>query len=491
MSDQKTFYITTPIYYPNGKPHMGHAYSTLVCDVLARYHRSVGDDTYFLTGTDENTSKVVDAAKKVDKDPRDFTDEIVDGFKSFYEMLNISYDRFIRTSDEEIHWPGAIEVWKRLEASGDLYKDVYKGYYCVGCETFKTEKELVDGKCADHPSLDIQEIEEENYFFKLSKYTDKIKQLIESDELLVTPISRKNEILSLLNDGLHDVSFSRPAKAIPWGIPVPGDESQTMYVWCDALTNYLSGIGFGRDSEEFEKYWPANTHVIGKDILRFHAAIWPGMLLSAGIPLPKSIFVHGMLLSGGTKMSKTLGNVLDPVEFQKKYGTDALRYYLIREVSPFEDGDITEEKFHEAYTANLVNGLGNQVSRIMTLAQAHLDTPVDTSLIADEFGTDGFQPKFAEAFEVYDIQKAADVIWKHIGKVDEHIQTTEPFKKIKLDDATEQDEARAIIKKLVGHLWVVATHLEPLLPETAEKIKQLVKDNKKPGAPLFERIDLA
>jgi len=473
------FYITSPIFYPNGKPHMGHAYTTLVCDVLARFHRISGDETYLLTGTDENTSKVVQAAKKVNKDPKDFTNEIVNGFKDFYGTLEVSYDQFIRTSDEDVHWPGAREVWKRLESSGDLYKGKYKGFYCVGCEAFKTEKELVDGKCSDH-NEEPQVIEEENYFFKLSKYTQKIKDLIESGELSIEPVARKNEILSLLNEGLQDVSFSRPAKEIPWGIPVPGDDSQTMYVWCDALTNYVSAVGFGRDEEMFNKFWPADVHVIGKDILRFHAAIWPAMLLSAGLELPKKIFVHGMILSEGKKMSKTLGNVLDPVEFIEKYGAESLRYFLCREVSPFEDSDMTREKFHESYTANLVNGIGNQVSRIMKLAETHLEGPVD---VEDK----PLEEEFKKLLNEFNIQGACDLIWKHIQKADEYIQETEPFKKIKSDNEDEKKEAIEIITKLVKHLWTIATHLEPVLPETSQKIREVVRDNKKPEKPLFER----
>lgn len=477
------FYITTPIYYPNGLPHIGHAYTTTVCDVLTRYHKNIlKEDTYFLTGTDENTSKVVKAAEKVGKSPEEFTKEVVDYFGNFYAQLNIANDQFIRTSDKEVHWPGAQKIWEQLVASGDIYKKSYKGLYCIGAEAFVTEKDLVDGKCPDHDEVPT-ELEEENYFFKLSKYTDQIRNAIQSDEIKIIPETRKNEILSLLDEGLQDVSFSRPQKAIPWGIPVPDDDSQTIYVWCDALTNYVTALGYGRDDDSddslYKKFWPSATHVIGKDILRFHAAIWPGMLLSAGLPLPKKILVHGMVLSDGRKMSKTLGNVIDPKQLMEKYGTDALRYYLLREIPSFEDGDMTEDRFAEAYNANLVNGLGNLVNRIMKMAEDNLDAPValtESDMIVPE--------DYTQAFAEYNIQKAADIIWQQIATADKKIQETEPFKLIK----TNPEAAKEIIRELVVALANISYLLEPFVPETAEKIITAVMANQKPEEALFPRI---
>lgn len=454
---------------------MGHAYSTCVADVLARYHRLVGDETYFLTGTDENSSKVIKKAEAEGKTPEIYTKEVVDYFKDFYKTLNISYDQFIQTSDKEIHWPGAKAVWQNFK-EGDIYKSNYTGLYCVGAETFVTEKDLVNGKCPDHDELP-QEIKEENYFFKLSDYSEKIKEVIENGEMQILPNSRKNEILSLLDSGLQNISFSRPSKEIPWGIPVPGDDSQTMYVWCDALTNYLSALGYGRGEENFKKFWPADVHVIGKDILRFHAAIWPAMLLSAGLPLPKKLLVHGMILSGGKKMSKTLGNTLDPKYFIDKYGTDALRYFLVREISPFEDGDMTEEKFKEAYTANLVNGIGNLTSRILKMSEDHLGE-------CPELPEKSIPQNFKDAFEELNIQKAGDIVWQKVGELDQRIQDTEPFKLIK----TNPDEAKEIIRNLVIDLYIIGRMLEPILPETSVKIKEAVKTNKKPEVPLFGRV---
>ncbi len=469
------FYITSPIFYPNAELHMGHAYTMTVTDAIARYHRFVGDSTYFLAGADENTSKVVKSAKEHKKDTKEFLDEIVSGFKNLYNELDISYNQFIRTSDQEIHWPGAIEMWNRLEQSGDIYKHQYEGLYCSACEAFYTEKDLINGKCPIHETVP-ERLLEENYFFNLSKYTDQIKEKIINDELQIIPTSRKNEILALLDRGLEDVSFSRPARTIPWGIPVPNDPNQTMYVWCDALVNYISALGFGRsDHDKFDQFWPANVHVIGKDILRFHAAIWPGMLLSAKLPLPEALLVHGFITSGGKKMSKSLGNVIDPRELIKEYGKEALRYYLIREVSPFEDGDITTERFKDAYNGNLANGLGNLVSRVMKMAESYLPAPVPTD--------PSYPVEFQEAFERFDIKEASDVIWREIGEMDSYIQENQPFKVYKED----KESAIGMVDELVKRLASVAHMLGPILPETSEKIKSLIKSNKSPEVSLFAR----
>ena len=470
----KTFYITTPIFYPNAKPHMGHAYTITISDILARHHRLIGDDTYFLSGTDENAEKVVQAAHKAGVDPQEYLDSIVEQFKSLYINLNISNDQFIRTTDKDIHWPGAQELWRRLDAQGDIVKKSYAGLYCIGHEAFLTEKDLVNGKCPNHnekPEL----VEEENYFFNLSKYTEQIKQKIESDELRIIPKTRKNEILSLLSQGLEDVSFSRPAKKMTFGIPVPNDETQKMYVWCDALSNYITALGFGRGGKLMH-YWPG-VHIIGKDILRFHAAIWPGMLLSAGLPLPKEILVHGFITSGGKKMSKTLGNVIDPQELIDEYGTDAVRYYLARHISPFEDGDVTKESFKEVYNANLANGLGNLVARIMKMAENYLGNPVDVSEFRE-------LPGVNEHTENFEFNRAMDNIWFHIKEIDEHIQEQEPYKLVKTNKIAAQKQVTYFVRELNR----IAIHLKPFLPETSEKILTAIKENKMPET-LFPRKD--
>lgn len=491
MSDNaKKFYVTTPIFYPNAALHMGHAYVNTLSDALARYHRLIGDETYFLSGTDDHATKVAQAAEREGKDPVLFVEEKKEEFLRLYNKLGISFDDFIQTHEQDRHWPGAIEVWNRIAASGDLEKREYEGLYCEGCESFKTDKDLTeDGKCPDHDKEPIS-IKEENWFFKLSKYTDQIREKIESGELEIVPEKRKNEILALLERGLEDVSFSRPQKSIPWGIPVPDDPEQIMYVWCDALTNYISALGFGRDDQsKYEKFWPASTHVIGKDILRFHAAIWPGMLLSAGLPLPKRILVHAMILSGGRKMSKTIGNVIDPFEVAEKYGVDALRYYLLREVSPFEDGDFTMERFHEVYTANLVNGIGNLASRIMKMAETHLDSALDPSC-AEEEGFDHEGSKaIKEALERYDVKEAMDLIWKDIGETDEYIAESQPFSLMKSEDEEERKKGREIIEALVSRLIVINFHLQPFLPETSRLIREAIEANKKPEN-LFPRLDI-
>lgn len=476
---EKTFYITTPIFYPNAKLHLGHAYTTTLSDILARYHRLIGEEVYLLTGSDENTQKMVEAARKESKEPLVFLDEIVGKFSSLFKELDISYDQFIRTTDQKAHWPGAQKLWGRLVDAGDIYKKEYEGLYCVGHEAFITEKELVGGKCPEHGTVP-EFLKEENYFFKLSKYTQPIKEKILSGELAIVPQSRKNEILSLLEEGLEDVSFSRPRKA-DWpqglGVPVPGDDSQVMYVWCDALANYITALGYADESELYKKFWPASVHVIGKDILRFHAAIWPGMLLSAGVPLPKSLLVTGLIMSGGKKMSKSLGNIIDPEELLQEYGTDAVRHFLARHISPFEDGDITREAFKDAYNADLANGLGNLVARIMKLAEDNLDKGTRPE-------PEGFPQEYMDAIENFEVNKAADVIWERIKLLDQQITDTAPFKVIK----TNVEEGRELILALTQELYLVGRMLNPFMPATSKIIKEAIVQNKKPEN-LFARKD--
>lgn len=470
-----TFYITTPIFYPNAKLHLGHAYTTTLTDILVRYHRELlgKENVYFLTGADENTEKVVRVAKASGKETGVYLDEIVDGFKNLFGSLSISYDQFIRTSDEKRHWPGAIALWRKLAAVGDIEKRTYEGLYCIGHESFIMEKELVNGKCPDHDEVP-QKLKEENWFFKLSKYTAQIKDEITSGRFAIVPETRKNEILSVLEQGLEDVSFSRPAEKMSVGIPVPDDPSQKMYVWCDALANYVSALGFGQDDEKFKKFWPADVHVIGKDILRFHAAIWPGMLLSAGLPLPKALFVHGFITSGGKKMSKSLGNVIDPLELIEEYGAEAVRYFLARHITPFEDGDITKESFKDAYNANLANGLGNVASRILTMAENYNVSHLGSDVSMKNTELDDF-----------DIKRYTEKIWEKIQTLDREIQEKEPFKKYK----TDKEAAISSVSDLCTGLSAVAKMLGPVMPKTSETILELLKDGKgvKPAAPLFPR----
>ncbi|MDB5245515.1 MAG: methionyl-tRNA synthetase, methionyl-tRNA synthetase [Parcubacteria group bacterium] len=471
----KTFYVTSPIFYPNAQPHLGHAYTTLVCDAAARAQRLAGLETYFLTGTDEHTEKVVKAAESLGESPDEYLEKIVTRFKALYTALDIQYDQFIRTSDKKVHWPGVIEMWARLLKSDDLYKSEYIGLYCIGCESFITEKELVNGLCPDHGTIP-EKVSEENYFFRLSKYAPELKRLIEADEIRITPSSRKSEILNFIETGLQDVSFSRPKEKMTWGIPVPNDEAQTMYIWMDALTNYISALGFGQ-GEELMKFWPG-THVIGKDILRFHSLFWPAMLLSAGLPLPKEIFVHGTIISDGQKMSKSIGNVIDPNDLIKKYGTDATRYLLLRHVHSTEDTDITWERLDEWYLANLVNGLGNLVARVMKLAETHLESPIarpEESPFTDEYWA---------AINTFNFHQALDLVWTRIQGLDERITREEPFKLVK----TDVEAGKALIAELATELYQIARLLNPIMPATNELIKAAVLANKKPEN-LFPRLN--
>ncbi|MEK7568822.1 MAG: methionine--tRNA ligase [Patescibacteria group bacterium] len=518
--DEKKFYITTPIFYANAELHLGHTYTLVLSDIIARYHRKIGDKTFFLTGSDEHGDKIVRAAQKMEMGPQAFVNGNVTKVKELIQALGVSNDFFIRTSDREVHWPGAQKLWNALLEAGDIYKGTYKGLYCVGCEAFITEKELVNGRCPLHDAPP-EHIEEENYFFKLSKYAPEVKRILESGEFKITPQSKVNEILALLNasegeNSLGDVSISRPERAIPWGIPVPNDPNQLMYVWCDALASYLSALGYGHpDDSNFREFWPADIQVLGKDILRFHALLWPALLLSAKIPLPRELLVHGFVTSDGKKMSKSLGNVLSPGEFISEYGIDALRYYLAREVSPTEDWDLTREKFKEVYNANLANGLGNLVSRTLKMAEQYFGgniagdpasvPPVRTKIIivgalGDFAGlnipylvNNNILPRYHTHMRANEINKAADIVWELIGHLDQFVTDYEPFKLVKTDKAMTEK----VLWGLLYGLHEVSEMLVPMMPETAKKIAELVGASvdagamsfasKAPADPLFKR----
>ncbi|MCF7835832.1 MAG: class I tRNA ligase family protein [Candidatus Marinimicrobia bacterium] len=479
---KKKFYVTTPIYYANDAPHLGHAYTSVLCDIFARYHRLNGEDVFFLTGTDEHGAKICRTADEKGEDVKEFTDKNSLKFKKLFELLNISNDDFIRTSDKKRHWPGVEKIWKIIDENGDIYKDRYKGLYCVGCEALVTEKDLVDGKCIYHDKAP-EEIEEENYFFRLSNYTDKIKKIIEKDEIAVVPEGKKKETLAFLENGLNDISISRPSRDISWGIPVPSDSSQTIYVWFEALVNYISALGYGGDEKNFSKFWPADLHVMAKDIMRFHNIIWPAMILSVGLPLPKKNLIHGFFNVDGKKMSKTIGNVVDPFDMAKRYGVDALRYYFTRETTPFEDGDFTEEKFKEAYNANLANGLGNYVSRVFKMAFSYFDgvvkKPDDVLLSSVPFVDQNkesfsvpyvfehnFWVEYKKNIEDLKVNNAADVVWGALSELDGYIQNYMPFKLVK----TDKEKTETILWCLLYGLANISQMIYPFMPETAEKI---------------------
>lgn len=475
------FYITTSIPYVNSRPHLGHALEFIQADAIARWARLAGNEVFFLSGADEHGAKIVRAAQAAVKPIQEFVDENAAEFKKLIRELGISISDFIRTSDEKRHFPGVQLFWRRLSKSGDIYKKTYRGLYCVGHEAFVTQKDLVDGKCADH-GAEPEVVEEENYFFRLSKYGSAIQKAIESGEMKIYPEARKNEIISFIKSGLEDISVSRPAKDISWGIPVPDDATQTVYVWFDALLNYITALGFGgEDDSNFRKFWPADMEVIGKDILRFHAAIWPGMLLSAGLPLPKALLVHGFIHSGGQKMSKTLGNVADPFEIIQKYGRDATRYYLLREIPTFEDGDFTEERFLEVYNSDLANGLGNYVSRVAKMienyfggklsrpsAEALKKAPIGDSIFSDFVGKELWS-SYRESMDNLNLKAVLDSVWVSLKAFDGYVQTYEPFKLIK----TDEEKTKAVLWNLAYGALTIACMLEPFMPDTSEKILKI------------------
>ncbi len=481
MAEKKTFYITTSIPYVNAVPHIGHAEEFVQCDAIARYQRLMGMDTWFLSGTDDNALKNVLKAEEVGKGVADYVNEHAEIFQDLLKKLNISNDDFIRTSVEKRHIEGAQKLWSAFKPE-DVEKKTYKGMYCVGCEEFKLEKDLLNGECPEHPGKKLEEVEEENYFFKLANYQKQLEDLIVSDTLRIIPESRKNEMLSFIRGGLADLSISRSRKrARGWGVPVPNDEDQMMYVWVDALSNYITALGYSTDDKKFQRYWVNGdeiVHGIGKGISRFHSIYWPAFLLSAGISLPKTIFVHGYITVGGQKMSKSIGNVISPFDLVEKYGIDATRYLLLRHVHPFEDTDVTWEKMDEWYNANLANGLGNLVARVMKMAEDNLDEPIEQPKVSD------FNLEYTEALDGYDFQKAADYIWKKIGELDEKITVKQPFKLVKEDP----ERAKQIIRELLHDLYIIGRMLNPIMPETNVAIKEIVLLNKMPKT-LFPRKD--
>ncbi len=472
------FYITTSIVYVNGPPHIGFALELIQADVIARFNRYLGKDVQFLTGTDEHGLKIYRKAKEKGKTPQEFVNEMSFQYRVLIEKLNISNNLFIRTTDKDIHLEGVQKVWRKLQENGDIYKKKYKGCYCSGCEEFKREKELVDGKCLDHdkkPEL----IEEENYFFRLSKYSGKIKEAIEKGKIEIIPESRKNETLRFLEEEVEDISVSRLRKNLPWGISVPGDEDQTIYVWVDALSNYITSLGYKDEREEFQKYWPADVHCVGKDISRFHCVIWPGILFSLGLELPKKIFIHGFMTVEGKKMSKSLGNVVDPFELVEKYGTDAVRYYFLREVPATRDGDFSKEKFKERYNADLADGLGNLVSRTIALAGKYKvgesGEPTDKDIEKKVGETKREKENLLEEFK---FNEALGSVWELIHFADRYVEEKKPWEK--------REENESVVKNLLYILASLSEMLSPFLPETAEKIKNQLQNKEK--SPLFPKL---
>ncbi len=469
----RKFYLTTAIPYVNGLPHVGHSLEYFQADTVRRYYQIKGYATLLLSGADENALKNVQAAEAEGLPVQQFLDRNSKIWHDTYEFLGVHLDIFQRGSDKDKHWPGVQKLWKLCEESGDIYKKAYEGLYCVGCESFRTAEELVDGICPIHQKKPDQ-VSEENYFFRLSKYQDKLIQIIESNELKITPENKRQEALSFIKSGLEDFSISRSNERTGGvGVPVPGDPNQKVYVWFDALAIYMTGIGFGADEKNWEKWWPADLHIIGKDINRFHTVYWPAMLLSAKLSLPKQILIHGFVNLKGEKISKSLGNVISPQDVVKEYGLEPLRYFMLSQIPIDSDGDFTDERFKEVYNADLANGLGNLVARVAKLCEQNNITASDGSNVwcAD-------LEKFMEEFK---FNEAVAVIWKLITEADKKVNEEKLWE-------LEGEKARVVLEDLVKRIQAIGFNLQPFLPQTAQKILTQFSGQIKSSAPLFPRI---
>jgi methionyl-tRNA synthetase len=460
------FYVTTPIYYVNDTPHIGHAYTTIAADIVVRHRRQRGDDTFFLTGTDEHASKVARVAFAQGLEPQAFADRIVEHWKELPRRINALPDFFIRTTDEG-HKRFVQEFLQRIFDRGDIYRDVYAGLYCVGCEAFKTEAELVDGKCPEHDTVP-EYIEEENYFFRLSAYQDALLKLYDDRPDFVLPRFRYNEARSFIEGGLQDFSVSRAGQ--PWGVPLPWDETQVTYVWVDALINYLSALTYARDEDLREQFWPEVRHLLGKDILRFHCVFWPALLLSAGYEVPKQLFVHGFLLLDQRKISKSRGNVIQPLDLIDVYGADALRFYLIRAATFGQDGNASIEGIHERYERELANDLGNLVSRTTALIARYRDGSVLRSEAESRLApaVERVAHEVPALIDRWELTPALEVVWDLVRALNRHVEQTKPWELAK-DDAAAAELDR-VLYELGDGLRAAAVALWAYLPETAERV---------------------
>jgi methionyl-tRNA synthetase len=476
------FYVCTAIPYVNDKPHLGHAMLHLYGDVLARYHRMFGDQVLFCAGTDEHGGKIAEKAAEAKIEPKQFADNLSLSFRELLKALNISNDRFIRTSDPG-HEQRAEIIWKNLSAY--IYKGSYEGWYCTGDEEFFSEQVVKanNGVCPDH-NRPYEKVKEENYLFALSKFTAQIKQAIETDQYKIVPDSRKNEILSLLKSGLDDISISRPVKKISWGIPVPGDTSQVMYVWFEALMNYITVLGYP-EHQDFKTYWPADVQVIGKNILRFHAAIWPGMLLGLGLPLPKMLYAHGFVEVDGKKMSKSLGNSILPSDIVAKYGTDSFRYFFLRHIPSYGDGDFSWERLEAAYNSELADQLGNAVSRTAAMVLKY-----QKGLIGDIPAAEHDIGPYRESIENCRFDRALEEVWEQVKGLNQYIDEQKPWEIVKTND---EDHLRQVLAEMVGALLEIGELLQPFMPATSDKIRQVFASGllSEMPAPLFPKHQTA
>ncbi|HSX17272.1 MAG TPA: methionine--tRNA ligase [Patescibacteria group bacterium] len=459
------YYVATAIPYVNAEPHIGTALDLLAADVLARAAAQRGDKVIFSSGTDEHGGKIAEKAAENKQSPKEFADSVSKRFVELGKLLNISNNRFIRTTDPS-HEQRAQIIWKALEK--DIYKGKYTGWYCTGDEAFFTETEVKanNGICPNH-NRPYEKIEEENYFFRLSKYTEPVKKAIESGQYQVVPTSRRNEILGVLKEGLDDISVSRPKDKIAWGVPVPGDSTQVMYVWFEALMNYITVLGYP-EHEDFKNFWPANVQVIGKDILRFHAAIWPAMLLGLGIALPKQLYVHGFITVDGQKMSKSLGNVISPKDIVDKYGVDAFRYYFLRHIPAYEDGDFSWERFENAYNNELANELGNAVQRTVAMV-----TKYQKGVLGDIPPAEHDISQYEEAIAQCRFDRALDDVWEQVRGLNQYIDEEKPWVIAKAGD---EDHLREVLAYQASSLLEIADLLTPFLPDTAARIKAVFSE---------------
>jgi methionyl-tRNA synthetase len=500
------YYLTTPIYYINSTPHIGHAYTTIAADVLVRHHRQRGDETFFLTGTDEHASKVARVAEEQGLSPKEYADQIVVHWRELPERIDAHPDFFIRTTDEG-HQAFVQDFLQRIYDNGDIYEDTYEGLYCVGCEAFKTEAELVDGKCPEH-GVEPEYIREQNYFFRLSAYQDRLLQLYDERPDFVLPKFRSNEARSFIEGGLQDFSISRAGQ--PWGVPLPWAPDQVTYVWVDALINYLSALSYAREGESLiESFWPEVRHLLAKDILRFHCVFWPALLLSAGYPVPKQLFVHGYLTIDQRKISKSLGNVIEPLDLIDVYGADPLRYYLFRAARFGQDGNASVEELHERYERELGNDLGNLLSRTTALIARSRDgklvAPTESSgVIAD--AVVGIGRDVPVLLDEYDLTGALDSIWDVVRGLNRHVEQTKPWEIAK--DESRVDELDRVLYELADGLRAVAVAISSYLPETSARILTALRqaddlswelvapgraqstEGIEAAEPLFPRVDL-
>lgn len=466
------FYITTTAPYVNAKPHIGFALEIIQADAAARFHRALGDDVAFGFGTDEHGVKIFKKAQELKKDPKTYCDEYAQKFDALKKALNLSYDHFIRTTDAA-HMKAAQEFWKRCLKNGDIYKKKYKIKYCIGCELEKTDSELVDGRCPLHPNLKIETYDEENYFFKFSKYQKKLLELYAKNPNFVLPKNRLDEIKNFVEKGLQDFSISRLKEKMPWGVDVPDDPNHVMYVWFDALIFYISNIGWPKNEKEFKKWWPV-AQVAGKDNLRQQSAIWQAMLMSAGLAPSKQIVIHGFITANGQKMSKSLGNVIDPFELVKTYGTDAVRYYLLREIPPFDDGDYSQQRMKEVYNSDLSNELGNLVSRLTTLAEKD-------NITINHLSMKPFNNDLVKLFDAFKFNEILEQIWTEIKSLNKKVNDFAPWNK-------KPAERKKFLEEAIVQVNGLGQKLLPFLPQTAEKIISASTGTIKKISPLFPRL---